>query len=160
MIEQNYEFDLVSADKLLEKYIDQKIQVFTKDGRMYEGVLMSFDARQLVLAEDKDKGPIFMVERGENVKRIVFSSLPEGLLTRPTLVWEVAAEKAGKHLVEVSYIAGKIQWRSDYNLVISPDDKAVDLSGWVTIKNETGTGYAEAAVKLLAGDPRIDYARH
>jgi len=159
VVEQNYEFDLVSADKLLRKYIDRPIQVFTKDGRMYEGVLMSFDARQLVLAEDKVAGPIFMVERGENIKRIVFSSLPEGLLTRPTLVWEVAAEKPGRHLVEVSYIARNIKWRADYNLVISPDDRAIDLSGWVTIQNQTGTGYADAHVKLLAGDPRIDRTR-
>ena len=57
---------------------------------MYEGTLMSFDQRQLVLAKDREKGPIFMVERGENIKRIQFSSLPEGLLTRPTLVWELA----------------------------------------------------------------------
>ena len=100
-----------------------------------------------------------MVGRGENVKRIVFPSLPEGLLTRPTLVWEVAAKKAGKHLVEVSYIAKEIKWRTDYNLVISPDDKSIDLSGWVTIENKTGTAYKDAKVKLLAGDPLIDYAR-
>jgi len=156
VVEQNYEFDLVKADKLLAKYIDRTIAVHTKDGRLYEGVLMSFDGRQLVLAEDKAKGPIFMVERGDNVKRIVFGELPEGLLTRPTLVWEVEANQAGKHLVEVSYIANNIRWRCDYNLVLAPDDKALDLSGWVTLQNHTGTGYQNAAVKLLAGDPRVD----
>src|SRR5262249_10128824 len=87
--EQNYEFDLVDANKLLQKYIDKSIVVLTSDGQRYEGILMSFDARQLVLAGDKEKGPITMVERGENIKRIQFSELPGGLLTRPTLVWEV-----------------------------------------------------------------------
>jgi len=157
VVEQNYEFDLVNADKLLAKYIDQPITVYTTDGNLYEGVLMSFDGRQLVLARDRDKGPICMVERGENVKRIQFSSLPEGLLTRPTLVWELATGREGKHTVEVSYIAGNIRWRADYNLVLSPDDKKLDVSGWVTIQNNTGTAYKDAAVKLLAGDPRIDY---
>jgi hypothetical protein len=154
--EQNYEFDLVDANKLLQKYIDRPIAVHTSDGRLYEGVLMSFDAAQLVLAGDRAKGPIFMVERGENIRRIQFSELPGGLLTRPTLVWEVAAEKAGQHLVEVSYVAGNIRWRSDYNLVLAADEKSIDVSGWVTIENQTGTGFADASVKLLAGHPHVD----
>jgi hypothetical protein len=159
VVEQNYEFDLVSGEKLLQKYIDKKITVHTQDGRSYEGTLMSFDARQLVLAQDKEKGPIFMVERGENIKRIQFSTLPEGLLTRPTLVWEVEARKPGKHLVEVSYIAQQMRWRSDYNIVLNADDTAVDLSGWVTIENNTGTTYPDARLKLLAGEPRVDYTQ-
>jgi hypothetical protein len=157
--EQNFEFDLVNADKLLQKYIDKRITAVTSDGRSYEGTLMSFDARQLVLAQDRDKGPIFMVERGENIKRIQFSQLPEGLLTKPTLVWELRAAKAGKHLVELSYIAGSIRWRADYNLVLAPDEKSLDVSGWVTIENNTGAAYPEASVKLLAGEPRTDPQR-
>lgn len=156
VLEQNYEFDLVSADKLLQKYIDKPITAFTRDGQMYEGVLMSFDGRQLVIAKDREKGPIFVVERGENIQRIQFGTLPEGLLTRPTLVWDVAAEKAGKHLVEVTYVANNMRWRADYNLVLSPDDKKLDVSGWVTIENRAGTGYKDAAVKLVAGDTRPD----
>src|SRR5439155_3939220 len=102
-------------------------------------------------------GPIFMVERGDNIKRIQFSTLPEGLLTRPTLVWELETRKAGKHQVEVSYIAQQMRWRSDYNIVLSPDDTQADVSGWVTIENHTGTAYKDAAVKLLAGDTKVDY---
>ncbi len=157
--EQNYEFDLVNANKLLDKYIDKTVAVYTTDGRQYEGILMSYDNRQLVLSKDRQTGPIFMVERGENVKRIRFSELPGGLLTRPTLVWEILAEKAGKHLVEVSYIANNIRWRADYNLVLSEDDTTVDLSGWVTLSNSTGTKYADASVKLLAGMTRQDPGR-
>jgi len=159
VVEQNYEFDLVNADKLLQKYIDRPITAYTAE-RPYEGILMSFDQRRLVLAADREKGPIFMVERGENIKRIAFSSLPDGLLTRPTLVWELATDQAARHTVEVSYIANNIRWRADYNLVLSPDDARVDLSGWVTVENHTGTAYKEAAVKLMAGDTRIDYALH
>jgi hypothetical protein len=155
--EQNYEFDLVSADKLLQKYIDQKITAHTKDGKSYEGTLLSFDAQRLVIAEDREKGPIFMVERGDNIKRIAFSQLPDGLLTRPTLVWEVEAKKAGKHLVEVSYIANGIRWRSDYNVVLNEGDTQADVSGWVTVENGTGTTFDKARVKLLAGDPKPDY---
>src|SRR5947209_3981309 len=159
VLEQNYEFDLVSADKLLQKYIDHKITVHTRDGKSYEGTLLSYDAQRLVLAGDRDKGPIYLVERGENVKRIAFSKLPEGLLTRPTLVWEVEARKPGKHLIEVSYIANQLAWRADYNLVLKGDDKRADLSGWVTIRNHSGVAYASATVKLLAGQTHPDYER-
>jgi hypothetical protein len=159
VVEQNYEFDLVGADKLLQKYIDQKITAHTRDGKSYEGILLSFDPARLVLAADRDKGPIFLVERGDNIKRIQFSTLPDGLLTRPTLVWELEAKKPGKHLVEVSYLANQIRWRSDYNLVLHPDDTKVDVSGWVTIENGTGTAFDQARVKLLAGDARPDYAQ-
>jgi hypothetical protein len=117
---------------------------------------MSYDNRQLVLTKDRTTGPIFMVERGESVKRIQFSELPGGLLTRPTLVWEIVAEKEGKHLVEVSYIANSIRWRADYNVVLNQDETALDLSGWVTLENHTGTQYADASVKLLAGTPHRD----
>jgi hypothetical protein len=158
VLEQNYEFDLVNADKLLQKYIDQKITAHLRDGKSYEGILLSFDNQRLVLAGDKDKGPIYLVERGDNIKRIQFSKLPEGLLTRPTLVWELEAKKPGKHLVEVSYIAKQIRWRADYNLVISGDDKTINLSGWVTIENNSGVAYANAKVKLLAGDTSRDVA--
>jgi hypothetical protein len=159
VIEQNYEFDLVSANKLLQKYIDKTITVYTADGRTYEGILMSYDDRQLVLSKDRKTGPISMVERGENVKRIQFSELPGGLLTRPTLVWEITAEKAGKQLVEVSYIANAIRWRADYNLVLNPDETAIDLGGWVTVQNNTGTGFADASVKLLASAGQPDLYR-
>jgi hypothetical protein len=156
VMEQNYEFDLVNADKLLQKYVDQKITAHTKDGKAYEGTLLSFDDKRLVLAADKENGPIFVVERGDNIKRIGFSTLPEGLLTRPTLVWEVETKKPGKHLMEVSYIAQQMRWRSDYNVVLNPRDTQADISGWVTIENHTGTAYKDATVKLLAGEPKTD----
>jgi hypothetical protein len=152
ILEQNYEFDLVDANKLLLKYIDQPISVHTKDGKVHEGVLMSFDAGRITLADDREKGPIRMIERGDNIKKILFSKLPEGLLTKPTLVWEVEADKGGKHLTKVTYVANGIQWRSDYSLVLSPDEKQVDFSGWVTINNQTGATYPDARIKLLAGD--------
>ncbi len=150
--EQNYEFDLVSADKLLHKYIDKKISIFTKDGNIHEGYLMSYDAAQIVVAEDPAKGPIHMVERGDNIKKIQFSELPGGLLTRPTLVWEVNSAVGGRQLCKVTYVANGMSWRSDYSLVVDAEDKFVDMSGWVTINNGTGTTYADAEIKLLAGD--------
>src|SRR5262249_21949275 len=63
-----------------------------------------------------------------------------------------------KHVVELSYIANQIRWRSDYNVVLNPDDTKAEISGWVTVENNTGTTFPRAAVKLLAGDPKADVA--
>jgi len=151
VLEQNYEFDLVSADKLLDKYIDKKIAVVTKQGQKYDGTLLSFDPQQLVLQGAKE---LYMVQRPDNVQNVEFGTLPEGLLTRPTLVWKVATEKPGKHLAQVTYQTTGLSWRADYSAVISADDKAMDLSGWVTLTNQCGAGFKDAHVKLIAGDVR------
>jgi len=154
VLEQNYEYDLVSADKLLQKYIDKPITVLTKDGSRYSGNLLSFDANQLVIRQYGEKGDLAMVQRGDNVKDIQFSALPEGLITKPTLVWKLATEKVGNQLIEVAYQTAGINWQSDYNAVLDAKDAALDLSGWVTINNRSGATYKDAKLKLIAGDVR------
>lgn len=154
VIEQNYEYDLVSADKLLQKYIDRPIAVLTKDGSRYRGTLLSFDGNQLVLRQDDGKGEILMVQRGDNVKDIQFGALPEGLITKPTLVWKLATAKVGAHLVEVAYQTSGLNWQADYNAVLNAKDTHCDLTGWVTINNQSGATYPEAKLKLIAGDVR------
>jgi hypothetical protein len=152
VLEQNYEFDLVSADKLLDKYIDRRIGVITRDGGLIEGTLLSADPAQLVIRGEKS---IDLMPRGSNVKDIRFASLPSGLLTRPTLVWKVRSGQAGSHLVKVAYQAGAINWRVDYRAVAAADEKTLDLAGWVTIDNQSGTTYADAGLKLMAGDVHV-----
>jgi len=149
--EQNYEYDLVNAYKLLSKYIDKKIKIITKDDKVYEGILMSYDGENIVLASDKG---LSMVRRQENIREISFPELPEGLITKPTLIWEIANNRGGKHLTEVSYLTKGINWNADYVAVVDKDDKNIDLSGWVTIDNRSGAAYKEANLKLIAGDVR------
>ena len=151
VLEQNYEFDLVSADKLLDKYIDRAIAVVTKDGKRYDGTLLSFDAKQLVL---QGRGGLYMIQRPDNVQNVEFGKLPEGLLTRPTLVWQVASARPGDHLTQVTYQTAGLSWQADYSAVISADDTRMDLSGWVTLTNQCGAGFKDAKLKLMAGDVR------
>ena len=152
VLEQNYEYDLVSADKLLEKYIDKPIAVLTKDGSRYAGTLQSFDPNQLVIRQEGEKAEIVMVQRGDNVKDIQFGALPEGLITKPTLVWKLATEKTGQQLIEIAYQTGGISWQADYNAVLNAKDTQLDLGGWVTINNQSGATYKDAKLKLIAGD--------
>lgn len=154
VLEQNYEYDLVSADKLLQKFIDKPITVLTKDGSRYSGNLLSFDPNQLVIRQFGEKGDLAMVQRGDNVKDIQFSALPEGLITKPTLVWKLATEKTGDQVIEVAYQTAGINWQSDYIALLNDKDTALDLSGWVTVNNQSGATYKEAKLKLIAGDVR------
>jgi hypothetical protein len=147
--EQNYEYDLVSADKLLSKYIDKKIKIITKDDKVYDGVLMSYDAQNIVISVNN---AISMVCRQDNIREISFPELPEGLITKPTLMWRISNTKAGGHLAEVSYLTQGINWSADYVAVIDKDDKNIDLSGWVTIDNKSGATYKDAGLKLIAGE--------
>ena len=150
LLEQNYQYDLVSADKLLQKYIDHRIEVVCP-GKQYEGTLLSFDANQLVLHEEDG---ITMVQRPDNVRDIRFRELPEGLLTRPTLVWLVATQQPGEHLTEVTYQTGGLNWHAEYVLVLGADDADADLSGWVSVNNNSGKTYSDAKMKFIAGDVR------
>ncbi len=149
--EQNYEYDLVSATKLLSKYIDKKIKVLTEGGSVYEGILMSYDNDNIVISNPQNNS-LNMLSRKDNIKTIEFTSLPEGLITKPTLMWQIANDKSGKHLTEVSYLTKGINWLCDYVVVIDKEDKNIDLSGWVTIDNKSGTTYKDAGLKLIAGE--------
>jgi len=151
LLEQNYQYDLVSADKLLKKYLDKPIDVVCKE-KTYSGVLLSFDGGQIVLKEDG--GGLAMVQRPDNVRDIRFKVLPEGLLTRPTLVWQVWTQKPGKHLAEVTYQTGGMGWHAEYVLVLGANDTAADLSGWVSVQNNSGKTYQDSRMKFIAGDVR------
>ena len=148
--EQNYEFDLVSASKLLDKYVDKEITVITRDGDMVTGKLMNADGAQIVLRL-KD-GSVSMVPRGRNVRDIIFSKLPEGLLTKPTLVWRVSSARGGKQLIRVAYMTTGMGWRADYTLVLTEKEDAINWDGWVTVTNKCGTTFTDAQIKLMAGD--------
>ncbi|MFH1421920.1 MAG: DUF4139 domain-containing protein [Planctomycetota bacterium] len=155
VLEQNYEYDLVSGEKLLQKYLDCSIRVLTKDGKVYDGTLLGFDRDQIILAKDPQKGPIEIVSRNDNVTAVVCSELPKGLLTQPTLMWKIAAKKEGKHKSKVTYITRNISWEADYTAAISNDETQLDLSGWVTIRNNSGKRYEDAKIKLVAGSLNI-----
>ncbi|NIS80569.1 MAG: DUF4139 domain-containing protein [Anaerolineales bacterium] len=148
VLEQNYEFDLVGATALLEKYLDEQILVVTKDGTKYRGNLLS--GRGDIILQDSD-GQVTVIKL-DNVQEFSFPKLPEGLITKPTLVWHLLAEQSGKQDVEVTYLTGGITWQADYVLLLSSDERAIDLDGWVTLRNTSGATYQDALLKLIAGD--------
>lgn len=151
VVEQNYEFDLVDGQKLLNRYIGEKIAVDQIQGDTMEritGTLLSASNGLILM---KDTGEVLTLTHYANVQ---FPSLPGGLITKPTLVWLVDAKRGGKHDAQVSYQTTGMTWWSDYNVILSgtEDNCKMDLSAWVTIVNQSGASFPEAELKLVAGE--------
>ncbi len=149
VLEQNYQYDLVSMNKILQKYIDKKIDLIKEDGTMLSGTLLSAFGQQLVL--QKDNGGLEMLPNLEDY-RISVGDLPDGLKTKPTLVWDIYSEDSGNEDVEFTYHTGGMNWSAEYVAVLNDDENKIDLNSWVSIDNKSGAAYKNATLKLLAGD--------
>jgi hypothetical protein len=153
VLEQNFEFDLVSTDKLMLRYLDRPITVEQIQGdkvATFSGTLLS-TAGGLVL--QGDDGGVQVISGYSNVR---FSELPGGLITKPTLVWDVFTQKPGRHNTRVTYETKAITWWTDYNVVFAEGEDAnsgvLDIGAWVSIINQSGATYPGAKLKLIAGD--------
>jgi len=153
VVEQNFRYDLVSTDRILERYLDYPIQVVLEDGRLYEGRLLSADPQTLVLGNASPDGAVTVLSR-EKVNDIRFPELPEGLITRPTLAWLLDAPRAAEREVEVSYLTDGLDWHAEYVAVVDPDETGINLSAWVSLGNQSGATYREADLQLVAGAVR------
>jgi hypothetical protein len=143
ILEQNYEYDLVSSGKLMEKYVGKKVRLYGSDGTYVEATLLSTN------------GPVFDINGQIHLGhhgRIVLPALPDNLVSQPTLVWLLRNQADRPQRVEASYLTGGITWRADYVMVINASDTRADLTGWVTVDNKSGATYGNAALKLVAGD--------
>jgi hypothetical protein len=158
VLEQNFEFDLVGPEKLLEKFIEQPVtlQFVRESGSVDQlrGTLLSNAGGAIILNTGDAANPIQIIRH--TPERIGLSEVPGGLITRPTLVWNLHAKRAGEHLVRVSYETRGVTWWADYNLVFregaNANSGALDLSAWVSIINRAGATFPDAKLKLVAGD--------
>jgi hypothetical protein len=149
LIEQNFDFDLLTPQKLLEKYIGKKVQVIKSHPQT--GAETTLDA--LVLAANG--GTVLRI--GDRIEtgvpgRIVYPDVPENLRDRPTLVTLLNSGTDRPQQLELSYLTGGLTWQADYVAELSPADDMLDLSGWVTLTNKSGATYGDARLQLVAGD--------
>jgi len=153
VLEQNFQFDLVSTQKLLSRYVDKTVTVQIAQGAQsteVTGTLLSAGDGLVLRGAD---GQIRAINQYSNLR---FAELPGGLITRPTLLWDISARKSGEQTARVSYQTGGMTWWADYNLTFTPGTDAnsgfVDVGAWVSIVNQSGAGYEDAKLKLIAGD--------
>ena len=152
VVEQSFEFDLTSTSKLLSRFLEKDITVDQVRGSGVEAVSGVLVGTQGGLVLRQPDGSIRMVESHAGIK---LPSLPGGLISRPTLVWDVETSTPGRHRARLAYQTGGMTWWADYNLTYS-DARAsgcrLDVAAWVTLVNQSGAAYPEARLKLIAGD--------
>lgn len=150
VLEQNYEYDLLSPRKLLDKYVGKEVKLFTKNPYTEREEVVS----ALLLANNENQ-PVFRI--GNEITfnhpgRILFPEIPQDLISKPTLVWLLDNKATTPQKIEALYLSNGLNWKSDYVLVLNEQDSRAGLSGWVTIDNKSGAAYRDAKLKLVAGD--------
>jgi hypothetical protein len=150
VLEQSYQYDLVSRAKLLEKYLGREIQFGGTVGKL------------LATGSSQDNTPNVGIVAEINGKieinpggQLILPDLPEGLIVKPQLEWLVSNTHEGEQKTEISYMAGRLSWLCDYVALLNKDDSKLDLTGWVTLTNNSGTSFKDAGLKLVAGDVNL-----
>ncbi len=171
VLEQNYQYDLVHQAKLMEKYIGKEVEFIRMDNESKKeysvtGKLLA-TGWQPQLGYDPYGGGVPYYSTGQMIAeingkieigpagRLVLPSLPEGLILKPQLEWLVNTTKADQHKTEISYLANQLTWNCNYVALLNAKDTEIDLTGWVTVTNNSGTVFKNAGLKLVAGDVNL-----
>ncbi len=152
VLEQNYEYDLLDPNKLLQKYVGREVTLVRP--KMAGGTTEYDEVKATLLA--LNGAPVWKIGNeivtGVSYESIRFPELPENLYERPTLLWTLQNTGARRHRVEASYLTSNLSWSADYVLNVGKDESSGDLDGWVTLVNHSGTAYKNASLQLVAGD--------
>jgi len=151
VLEQNYEYDLLSPHKLMEKYVGRPVKLirhneYTDRTEVKEGTLLSTNQGYIYRFGDE----IYINPEGQ----VVLPEIPPNLIAKPTLVWLLKNRRAAPQLIEATYLTEGIRWEADYVLVLSElgAGSRAALTCWVTVDNQSGAQYRNATLKLVAGE--------
>jgi hypothetical protein len=150
ILEQNYEYDLMTQASLLNKYVGKNVRLINKSNDL------SFIEETATLLSNND-GPIYQINDDIYLGHpgsVVLPEIPEELIAKPSLIW-LLNNGGTDHEVEVTYLTNGVSWKADYVATLSKDEKTIDLEGWVTLTNESGAQYTNAQLKLVAGDVNV-----
>lgn len=153
VLEQNYEYDLVSVDKVLKRALEQQVQLVHPELGEHRGKLLSVSANYLMLLSDE--GQMQIIPRSDELKVMLNDYQKAAFRTKPTLLWQVEASKKGSRPARISYLSGGMDWHADYVGTLNAAETKLTLSSWVTVENKSGKVFKNARLKLLAGDLNI-----
>lgn len=148
VLEQNYEFDLISPDKLMEKYVGMEVLLRNFNSEI------NTEIEQTATLLSVNGGPVYKV--GEQIYlgypgNVVLPEIPENLVSRPSLVWTLNSSQPQQE-IEATYLTGGVSWQADYVLTVNKETTRMDVAGWVTLVNNSGATYENAQLKLVAGE--------
>lgn len=149
LIEQNFDFDLLTPQKLLEKYVGKQVKIvkthpMTGKEKVHDAVVLSVNNGVVLKIGDR-------IETGVP-GRVVFDEVPGNLRDRPTLVMQLNSATSKAQQLQLSYLTGGLSWKADYVAELDETDEFIDLTGWVTLTNQSGATYKNAKLQLVAGD--------
>lgn len=149
VFEQNYQYDLITNSRLLDKYIGKAVTIYK-----YDEATKSDKPVTAILISNNDS-PVFKI--GNEISlgfpgRITVPSLPDNLFAKPTLLWKLSNENEGKIALDISYQTNGMNWSSDYVMVLSDEENKAGLNCWITLDNQSGTEFKNATLQLVAGD--------
>ena len=154
LLEQNFDFDLLTPEKLLEKYVVKtvgllKIHPTTGEETVEQATVLSANNGVVLKVGNR-------IETGVSTNRIIYDDVPANLRDRPTLVTQFNNKgnnnQSADQTLELSYLTGGLAWKADYVAELNDKENQLDLSGWVTLSNTSGTTYKNAKLQLVAGD--------
>ncbi|MCC6797023.1 MAG: DUF4139 domain-containing protein [Candidatus Hydrogenedentes bacterium] len=148
VLEQNYEYDLITPSKLMEKNVGKTVKIQDFNSHSSAGTV---EAELLSVNEGsvyKVGNEIFIGRPGH----VALPELPQELAARPTLQWLLESSQSLEADFEVSYLTGGISWNADYVVTLAKDEKSLDVEGWVTLANHCGATFENAQLKLVAGE--------
>ncbi|WP_206073206.1 DUF4139 domain-containing protein [Erythrobacter colymbi] len=154
IIEQNFDYDLLTPEKLMEKAIGQTVTLLRTNPAT--GAEMRERAKVLSVAGGT------VIQIGERIEvlrddglpvRVIFDRVPPGLRARPTLSVNLESTRAGTRPVNLRYLTNGLGWSADYVALYNEAAGTIDMQGWVTLTNDTGTTFRNANTVLVAGNP-------
>lgn len=150
VFEQNYEYDLISPSRLMDKYIGKEVTLYRETEKKETSVKATLIAN--------NGSPVYKI--GNEISlgydgRITVPTIPENLFAKPTLVWKLKNDIDRAQNIEVSYQTQGLGWSADYILVLDKDESICGLNSWVTLSNQSGTEYNQATLQLVAGKVQL-----
>ncbi|WP_182417560.1 DUF4139 domain-containing protein [Bartonella sp. HY038] len=150
VIEQNFNFDLLTPEALTEKYVGKEVTIVSRnqDGseNSEKATILSNNSGLVLKYSDR-------IEIGlPKDARIKFDALPQNLRDRPTLVTDIMSDEEGAKEVNIAYLSGGFSWKADYVAELNKDENRISLKGWVTLQNNSGTSFKDAKLQLVAGE--------
>jgi hypothetical protein len=153
IVEQNFDFDLLTPDKLMEKAVGQQVRIVRTNpgnGQQVTETATVLAANEGVVLQIGDRIEVLRDDGAPT--RVIFDKVPDNLRARPTLSVTVDAANGGPRSGVLSYLSRGLSWRSDYVAMFDEKTATLDLQGWITLTNNSGTSFTQARTQLVAGD--------
>lgn len=151
LLEQNFDYDLLSDTALLAKHIGKRVTTIrtnpaTGEETREDATVLANNGSVVLQYADR-------IETGlpANI-RLAYHDVPASLRDRPTLTIDLNSDRAGEQQLDLAYLSTGFSWRADYVATLTDDEQSLNLAGWVTLNNQSGSTYENATLQLVAGD--------